>query len=150
MDTETENIRRKLAKDPKRTASVSNDPGWKYAFYHMPKVNKYIVKCILCGNSNHKEINRFKQHLIGGYPDIVICPKITKEITEEMNDFVQNKKNGSKKNVQIVEEDIDDDVDEIPLTTSSNTLQSSNSDAGRKRKAAATQPFNFKKPEVRS
>ncbi|XP_074374716.1 uncharacterized protein LOC141715134 [Apium graveolens] len=109
MDTETESTRRELAKYPKRKASRSNDPRWKYAYYPMPEVNKDVVKCILCGNSNHEGINQFKQHLIGGYPDICKCPKITKEIAKEMTEFVQNKKKRSKKNVQIVEEDNDDD-----------------------------------------
>ncbi|KAL8093432.1 hypothetical protein AgCh_035348 [Apium graveolens] len=70
MDTETESTRRELTKDPKRKARRSNDLGWKYAFYPMLEVNKDVVKCILCGNSNHGGINQFKQHLIGGYPDI--------------------------------------------------------------------------------
>ncbi|XP_074356348.1 uncharacterized protein LOC141696056 [Apium graveolens] len=145
MDIETESTRRELAKDAKRKASRLNDPGWKYAFYPMPKVNKDVVKCILCGNSNHGGINRFKQHLIGGYPDIVKCPKTTKDITK-INDFVQNKKKMSKENVQNFEEDNgDDDVQEIPSTAASNTLPSLKSTAGSKGKAAA-QPSNFKKP----
>ncbi|XP_074374697.1 uncharacterized protein LOC141715114 [Apium graveolens] len=150
MDIKTESTRRELAKDPKRKASRSNDPGWKYAFYPMPEVNKDVVKCILCGNSNHGGINRFKQHLIGGYPDIVKCPKTTKDITKEINDFVQNKKKRSKKNVQNFEEDSDDDdVQEIPSTAASNTLPSSKSTAGSKGKAAA-QPSNSKKPPLGS
>ncbi|XP_074344616.1 uncharacterized protein LOC141683761 [Apium graveolens] len=152
MDTEieNENTRRKLAKDPKRKAKRSNDPGWKYAYYPLPDINKDIIKCILCVNQNHGGMNRFKQHLIGGYPDIVKCSKITKEIANEMQEFVQNKKRKNKKNMQQVEEEnIDDDVQEIPSTTTSNTLQSSKSGAGKKDKAAA-QSFSFKKPAASS
>ncbi|XP_074344032.1 uncharacterized protein LOC141683227 [Apium graveolens] len=152
MDTEieNENTRRELAKDPKRKAKRSNDPGWKYAYYPLPDTNKDIIKCILCGNQNHGGMNRFKHHLIGGYPDIVKCSKTTKEIANEMHEFVQNKKRKNKKNVQHVEEEnSDDDVQEIPSTAASNTLQSSKSGAGKKDKAAA-QSFSFKKPAASS
>ncbi|KAL6512937.1 hypothetical protein OROHE_019727 [Orobanche hederae] len=146
MEEETETSRRELAKDPKRKAGRSNDPGWKYAYYPFPETKKDVVKCILCGNSNHGGIDRFKQHLIGGYPDIVKCPKTNKEIAKEMRDYVQGKKK-SKKNVQQIEEDRDsnDDVEEIPSTAASNTMQSSKSCVGTKGKAAA-HPFNFRIP----
>ncbi|KAL6512938.1 hypothetical protein OROHE_019728 [Orobanche hederae] len=146
MEEETETSRRELAKDPKRKAGRSNDLGWKYAYYPFPETKKDVVKCILCGNSNHGGIDRFKQHLIGGYPNIVKCPKTNKEIAKEMSDYVQGKKK-SKKNVQQIEEDrdSDDDVEEISSTAASNTMQSSKSCAGTKGKAAA-HPFNFRTP----
>ncbi|KAL8093856.1 hypothetical protein AgCh_035657 [Apium graveolens] len=149
MEIETENSRRELAKDPKRKAR-SNDPGWKYAYYPFPETNKDVVKCILCGNSNHGGINRYKQHLIGGYPDIVKCPKITKEIAKEMSDYMESKKKRSRKNTQQqqIEENNDDDVQEIP-SAASNMVQSSKSCAGTKGKAAG-QPFNFKIPSTNS
>lgn len=67
-----------------------------------------------------KSNDRFKQHLIGGYSDIVKCPKTTKEIAKEINDFMQSKK---KSKPAQIEEDSDDEVEEIPSTAASNTLQ---------------------------
>ncbi|KAL6552858.1 hypothetical protein OROHE_008222 [Orobanche hederae] len=116
---ETENSWQQLAKDPERRAK-SNDPGWKFAV--CPDLNrKDVVKCLLCGNENHGGINRFKQHLIGGFPDIVKCPKTTKEIAKEMNDYVQSKKK-SIKTVQMEEDGSDDEVQEILSTAASNTM----------------------------
>ncbi|KAL8108540.1 hypothetical protein AgCh_024850 [Apium graveolens] len=123
-----------------------NDSGWKYAYYSFPETNKDVVKCILCGNSNHGGINLYKQHLIGGHPYIVKCPKTTKEIAKEMSYYMGSKKKRSRKNTQHqqIEENTDDDVQEIP-STASNMVQSSKSCAGTKGKAAG-QPFNFKIP----
>lgn len=131
-----------LAKDPKRKAK-SNDPGWKYAVW--PDLNrKDVVKCILCGNENHGGINRFKQHLIGGFPDIIKCSKTTREIAKEMNDYVQSRK--KIKSVQIVEEcGGDDEVQEIMSTAASNTMTSSQFAAQKKSKAV---PSDFRKPAL--
>lgn len=116
MENNTENTWHEMAKDPKRKAK-SNDPGWKYAFW--PNLsNKDVVKCILCGNENHAGINRFKQHLIGGFPDIHKCPKTTREIAREMSDFMQSK----KKNKRVQLDDDDDEVQEIESTAASNTI----------------------------
>ena len=73
MENEDEQTRRQLAKDPKRKAK-SNDPGWKFAYFPYPDTNRDMVKCVLCGNTNHGGINRFE---IGGFGDIVKCPKTT-------------------------------------------------------------------------
>ena len=58
-----------LASDKSRKAK-SNDPGWKYAWW--PNVtNKDLVQCFLCGHKNKGGIKRLKQHLIGGFRDVV-------------------------------------------------------------------------------
>ena len=114
MENESEISRRELAKDPKRKAK-SNDPGWKYAYWSNPDINKDVVKCILCGNTNHGGINRFKQHLIGGYGDIVKCLKTTKEIAKKINNYVQNKKKIKIFHVQ--EEDNNYEVEEKAIST---------------------------------
>ncbi|KAL6563638.1 hypothetical protein OROGR_002597 [Orobanche gracilis] len=117
-----ENEWRELAKDPKRKAK-SKDPGWKYAFY--PNLgNKDVVKCVLCGNENHGGINRLKQHLIGGYPDIHKCPKTTREIAGVMSEYIattrSKKRNKAEVQLDIVDDE-DDEVQEIGSTGASNT-----------------------------
>jgi hypothetical protein len=60
--------------DPARKAK-SNDPGWKYAYWQDPARRDWVT-CILCGHEGSGGIKRFKQHLAGGYGDIVLCPKV--------------------------------------------------------------------------
>ncbi|WOG91392.1 hypothetical protein DCAR_0310641 [Daucus carota subsp. sativus] len=73
MKNEDEQTRRELARDPKRKAKAK-DSGWKFAYFPYPDTNRDMVKCVLCGNTNHGGINRFE---IGGFGDIVKCPKTT-------------------------------------------------------------------------
>lgn len=58
-------------------------------------------------------------------------------------DFQRNAWESKKNLQQIEEEDSNDDVEEIPFTTASNTLLKFKINAGKKGKAAAQQ-FNFK------
>ncbi|KAL6565628.1 hypothetical protein OROHE_004683 [Orobanche hederae] len=134
----TENEWRELAKDPKRKAK-SKDPGWKYAFY--PNLgNKDVVKCVLCGNENHGGINRFKQHLIGGYPDIHKCPKTSREIAGVMSEYIattrSKKRNKAAVQLDIIDDE-DDEVQEIGSTEASNTAP----------RCSKNKPFGFE-PKV--
>lgn len=144
---EPENNWQELAKDPKRKAK-SCDPGWKFAVW--PDLsNKDKVKCVLCGNENRGGINRFKQHLIGGFPDIMKCPKTTREIAKEMDDYMQSKKKSkTAKNQNQLQEEDDDDVQEIISTAASNTLPSSRTSGQNKSKAVQNKPFEFRKPAL--
>jgi hypothetical protein len=76
--------------DPARKAK-SNDPGWKYAYWQDPARRDWVT-CILCGHEGSGGIKRFKQHLAGGYGDIVLCEKVTTEIRIEMETYLQKKR----------------------------------------------------------
>ncbi|XP_066319786.1 uncharacterized protein [Miscanthus floridulus] len=94
--------------DPARKAK-SNDPGWKYAYWQDPARRDWVT-CILCGNEASGGIKRFKQHLAGGYGDIVLCPKVTTEIRKEMEAYLQKKRRRPLFLDGIEEEDGEDEV----------------------------------------
>jgi hypothetical protein len=50
------------------------------------------VTYILCGHEASRGIKRFKQHLAGGYGDIILCPKVSTEIRKEMKAYLQKKR----------------------------------------------------------
>ena len=50
------------------------------------------MTCILCGHEGSGGIKRFKQHLAGGYGDIILCPKVSTEIRKEMEAYLQKKR----------------------------------------------------------
>jgi len=97
--------------DPARKAK-SNDPGWKYAYWQDPARRDWVT-CILCGNEASGGIKRFKQHLAGGYGDIVLCPKVTTEIRKEMEAYLQKKRRRPLFLDGIEEEDGEDEVVEV-------------------------------------
>jgi hypothetical protein len=76
-------------KDPKRRAK-SKDPGWKYAYW--PTDDKQIVECLLCGKVMCSGIKRAKQHLAGGFGDVLVCEKTTTEIMREMHAWMDKKR----------------------------------------------------------
>ena len=94
--------------DPARKAK-SNDPGWKYAYWQDPARRDWVT-CILCGNEAWGGIKRFKQHLVGGYEDIVLCPKVTTEIRKEMEAYLEKKRRRPLFLDGIEEEDGEDEV----------------------------------------
>jgi hypothetical protein len=69
----------------------SNDPGWKYAYY-VEAGKRELIQCALCPKQIKGGIKRVKQHLAGGYGDIVKCPNTTREISKEMNEALNNGK----------------------------------------------------------
>lgn len=60
--------------DPKRRPAKSNDPGWEYGYWADPK-DRDKVTCKLCDKKVPGGIKRFKQHLAGGFGDVVNCPE---------------------------------------------------------------------------
>ncbi|CAD6226002.1 unnamed protein product [Miscanthus lutarioriparius] len=67
----------------------------------------------MCGNEASGGIKRFKQHLAGGYGDIVLCPKVTIEIRKEMEAYLQKKRRRPLFLDGIEEEDGEDEVVEV-------------------------------------
>ena len=79
------------SKDPARKAK-SKDPGWKYGYW--PDLeNKHMVKCTLCGKNLNQGIKRLKQHLAGGFGDVVKCSEVTAEISREMQEYITKNQN---------------------------------------------------------
>ena len=99
--------------DPARKAK-SNDPGWKYGYWQDPARRDWVT-CILCGHEGSGGIKRFKQHLAGGYGDIILCPKVTTEIRKEMEAYLQKKRRPLFLD-GIEEEDGEDEVVEVAAT----------------------------------
>jgi hypothetical protein len=101
-------------KDPKRRAK-SKDPGWKYSYW--PTDDKQIVECLLCGKVMCSGIKRAKQHLAGGFGDVLVCEKTTTEIMREMHAWMDKKRKKMPVEVDNSEEqedsDQDDEVEEV-------------------------------------
>lgn len=92
-------------RDPKRKAA-SSDVGWKYAYYADDQ--RKTIRCGLCPQLiKGGGITRLKQHLVGGYGDIIKCPNTTEEIRQEIDKAMVPKKKPS------FDEPDDDDVVEV-------------------------------------
>ncbi|VFQ67908.1 unnamed protein product, partial [Cuscuta campestris] len=98
------------SKNPKNKAS-SNDPGWEYGFWPN-RSNKDVIQCILCDRPISGAIKRFKQHLGGGYGDVVICQKTTTSIRRQMDAYL----NSNKRNKTIVLDKEDANGSEVPIS----------------------------------
>lgn len=99
-------------KDPKRRAK-SEDPGWKYAYW--PTEDKNVVECLLCKKIMSSGIKRMKQHLLGGFGDVLVCEKTTTAIKREMQAWLDKKRRKMPVEVDNSEDQGggDDDVQEV-------------------------------------
>src|SRR6266540_6970269 len=85
----------------------SKDPGWKYGYW--PEIgNRDKVMCNLCNTATKGGIKRLKEHLAGGYSDVVMCPNTTSEIRKEMGDYLRSNKR--TRPVLLDEEEEEEDV----------------------------------------
>jgi len=89
-----------------------NDIAWNYAIQGS---SRSAIKCVFCEKTYHGGITRHKQHLIGGFKNVVQCPLCPPEVREEVKAFV-DKKNVTKTqmnyeaSVNLIDED--DEMDE--------------------------------------
>ena len=116
-------------KDPKRRAK-SKDPGWKYSYW--PTEDKNTVECLLCGKVMSSGIKRAKQHLLGGYGDVLVCEKTTTLIQKEMQAWIDKKRR--KMPVEVddsgeEEEGGDDEVQEVVVQQASQQASCSGAEA---------------------
>ncbi|XP_047252772.1 uncharacterized protein LOC124887332 [Capsicum annuum] len=65
------------------------DPSWAYGIA-IGNTNTQI-KCIFCDNIYNGGIFRHKKHLIGGYKDVIVCPKVPNVVKEEMKEYMKKK-----------------------------------------------------------
>ena len=75
-----------MAEDKKRKTKPS-DPGWKYRFW-LDIGKKEFIQCIFCKKVVPSGIKRFKQHLAGGYSDVVKCGEAPELVRREMNGYL--------------------------------------------------------------
>ncbi|KAF0909864.1 hypothetical protein E2562_000176, partial [Oryza meyeriana var. granulata] len=95
-----------LARKPRK----STDPGWKYAYW--PDLgNKDEVACTLCGGSVRGGIKRLKQHLVGGFGDAKICPKVGTDLRREMAAYLEANKR--RRPLFLEAEDVEAEVVEV-------------------------------------
>ncbi|KAF0924650.1 hypothetical protein E2562_010247 [Oryza meyeriana var. granulata] len=100
--------------DPKndlaRKQRKSTDPRWKYAYW--PDLgNKDEVACTLCGGSVRGGIKRLKQHLVGGFGDAKICPKVGTDLRREMAAYLEANKR--RRPLFLEAEDVEAEVVEV-------------------------------------
>ena len=77
--------------DPKRRPANSKDPGWEFGYWEDPK-DRDKVTCKLCNKKIPGGIKRFKQHLAGGYGDVIICPQTNTELRKKMKAYLDGNK----------------------------------------------------------
>ena len=77
--------------DPKRRPANSKDPGWGFGYWEDPK-DRDKVTCKLCNKKIPGGIKRFKQHLAGGYGDVIICPHTNTELRKKMKAYLDGNK----------------------------------------------------------
>nr|XP_016466724.1 PREDICTED: uncharacterized protein LOC107789427 isoform X1 [Nicotiana tabacum] len=126
-----------------------NDIAWNYAIQGS---SRSAIKCVFCEKTYHGGITRHKQHLIGGFKNIVQCPLCPPEVREEVKAFV-DKKNVTRTqmnfeaSVNPIDEDdkMDEDGEMRPPPPKKKTHKiSSNSSSGSSTTARTTKgPLNL-------
>ncbi|KAL0716528.1 hypothetical protein Bca4012_065850 [Brassica carinata] len=94
------------------TAYATNvDPARKYTTADSKKF--YCSKCNFCGKVTYGGFLRVKQHLVGGFQIVTLCPKVPDHVNEEVKTFIINKAD-AKAALQMQQPafDYDDEVEE--------------------------------------
>jgi len=77
--------------DPKRRPANSKDPGWEFGYWENPN-DRDKVTCKMCSKKIPGGIKRFKQHLAGGYGDVILCPGSSTELRRRMKAYLDGNK----------------------------------------------------------
>ena len=64
------------------------DPAWAYG---TPMGSNTKVKCIFCDVTCNGRIFSHKRHLMGGYRDVKVCPKVPNKVREEIKEYILKK-----------------------------------------------------------
>ncbi|XP_040383082.1 uncharacterized protein LOC102714944 [Oryza brachyantha] len=132
-------------KDPKQRPTNSNDPAWQYGYWTTIG-NRDFVTCNLRGKVTKGGATRLKQHLAGGYADILVCSKTTEALRQQMHDYF--KKNKRSRPIFLEEDEGAEEVEGLAnqnATTSSLALAVPSSATAAKRRATS----NFKAPATK-
>ena len=91
--------------------SERKDPGWKYARLPNEQDLNTII-CIFCDKVTKGGIYRHKQHLVGGHRNAKKCTKCPVHVRQEMEDYMNGKKN-QKEQLKMRNEDFEDIDEEV-------------------------------------
>ncbi|XP_055836284.1 uncharacterized protein LOC129904724 isoform X5 [Solanum dulcamara] len=91
------------------------DPAWAYG---IAMGSNTRIKCVFCDMTYNSGIFRHKKHLIGGYKDVKVCPKVPNSVKEEIKEYFTKKNefktqmNPEASMVNLVDDDeMDDEVE---------------------------------------
>jgi len=65
------------------------EPTWVFG---TPMKSNTKVKCVFCDMTYNGGIFPHKKHLIGGYRDVKVCPKVPDSVKEEIKEYLLEKK----------------------------------------------------------
>lgn len=109
----------------------SNDPTWKYALL-LNRSDQTKVRCLFCWWISTGGIGRMKGHLIGGDPNCGKCHFVTKKITNEIREFILQKRMKKAKGICEFEQE-EGNVDPDVIIVSDNVSTAKKSKIGKKR-----------------
>lgn len=69
----------------------ARDPAWEHVYLANPN-DKNAVTCKYCQKVSKGGIYRAKQHLVGGYRNVIRCPTCPAHVREEIKAFMEGKK----------------------------------------------------------
>ncbi|GMP82469.1 hypothetical protein CsSME_00036756 [Camellia sinensis var. sinensis] len=99
-----------------KSSESKKDPAWQYARMVNPQnLSKFI--CNFCDKEMNGGVYRVKQHLAGGYKNVVACKKCPSHVKDEIKNYM-SQKSQSKVQLRMVPDfdemaNDDDDDDEI-------------------------------------
>ena len=91
--------------------SERKDPGWKYARLPNEQDLNTII-CICCDKVTKGGIYRHKQHLVSGHTNATKCTKCPVHVRQEMENYINGKRN-QKEQLKMINEDLYEDFDDI-------------------------------------
>ena len=98
--------------DPKRRPANSKDPGWEFGYWENPN-DRDKVTCKMCSKKIPGGIKKFKQHLAGGYGDVILCPGSSTELRKRMKEYLDGNKRRRPLYLDEQENEEDEDVVEV-------------------------------------
>ena len=120
--------------------SERKDPGWKYArLPHEKDLNTII--CIFCDKVTKGGIYRHKQHLVGGYRNAKKCTKCPVHVRQEIEDYMNGKKNQNDR-LKMRNEDLYEDFEDIDVEVESRRVGGSNKGRGSAKRSKKKGPMD--------
>ena len=129
--------------------SERKDSGWKYAWLPNEKDLNTII-CIFCDKVTKGGIYRRKQHLVGGHRNAKKCMKCSVHVRQEMENYMNEKKN-KKDQLKMRNEDLYEDFEDIDEEVESRRVRGSNRGRGNaKRSREKGSMNNFFTPNAKA
>ncbi|KAI3810701.1 hypothetical protein L1987_20323 [Smallanthus sonchifolius] len=111
--------------------STSTDPSRKYGT--QDPNNRTNLSCKFCGKLLKGGVFRLKQHLVGGFKNVLDCSKCPQMVREEMREYMEKKEKAKVENIMKsrlcadvfnLEDDDDEECDEVPVTATGSSKSS--------------------------